>query len=54
MEYEFYKPPEYIGYWELVPPPAAFRIATTHKPNWLHRLMVKWMFGWTWSEGKLV
>ena len=51
---EFFKQPTYIGYWELVPSPNAFRIATTKKPNWFHRMMIKLMFGWTWHEGKLV
>jgi hypothetical protein len=53
MEYDFYKEPTYVGYWQLVPPPVAFKISTTHKPNWFHRFMVKLMFGWTWHEGSV-
>lgn len=54
MEYEFFKQPEYVGYWELVPPPSSFRISTVKKPLWLHRFMVKLMFGWTWKEGSAI
>jgi len=50
---EFYKQPEPVGYWELVPMPQAFRIATHFKPKWLHRKMIHLCFGWTWHDGKL-
>jgi hypothetical protein len=51
-QYKFLLQPEYAGYWELSSAPNSFRIAITQKPNWLHRKMVKLMFGWTWIEGK--
>jgi len=51
--YAFPKQPEYVGYWELVPAPNAFRIASTKKPLWLWRVMSKAFFGWTWHDGKL-
>jgi hypothetical protein len=53
VNYEFIKQPEYAGYWEIVPGPTSFRIATLKKPNWFHRRMVKLCFGWQWHEGKL-
>ncbi len=52
-EYKLWEPPKYIGYWEITPAPASFRISTTYKPNWLHRKMAKLFFGWAWIEGKL-
>lgn len=52
--YSFWKEPDWVGYWELVPPPASFRVSTTYKPNWLHRKMTKLFFGWTWHKGKAI
>ena len=49
----FFKQSKYVGYWEICPPPAAFRIATIKKPSWLHRKMIKIFFGWSWHEGEL-
>ena len=37
-------------YLELSP---GFRIAFTKKPNWFHRQMIKFVFGWIWIDGKL-
>jgi hypothetical protein len=51
--YVMFKQPDYKGYWELVPLPYSFRVATLHKPAWLQRKMIKLFFGWTWHEGKL-
>lgn len=53
FSYSVYKTPEYVGYWELVPAPIAFRIAATKKPLWLWRIMSKAFFGWTWHNGKI-
>jgi hypothetical protein len=53
IPWETYKNPEYVGYWELVPTPNAFRIASTKKPIWLWRVMTRAFFGWTWHDGKL-
>lgn len=53
LKYSVWKQPEYVGYWELVPMPNAFRIASTKKPIWLWRVMTRAFFGWTWHDGKL-
>lgn len=53
LSYKPYTNPVYVGYWELVPAPNAFRIASTKKPIWLWRVMSKAFFGWTWHDGKL-
>ena len=53
LPYTAYTNPVYVGYWELVPAPNAFRIASTKKPLWLWRVMTKMFFGWTWHDGKL-
>jgi hypothetical protein len=53
LPYKTYTNPVYVGYWELVPAPSAFRIASIKKPLWLWRVMSKAFFGWTWHDGKL-
>jgi hypothetical protein len=53
IPYATYTNPVYVGYWELVPAPSAFRIASIKKPLWLWRVMSKAFFGWTWHDGKL-
>lgn len=52
--YLLWKEPDWVGYWELIPAPASFRVSTTYKPNWLHRVMTKLFFGWTWHKGKAI
>lgn len=49
-EYKLIGVPDYVGYWELVPAPSAFRVFSQVKPKWFHRKMIKLFFGWTWHE----
>ena len=48
--YKFYQPPPVVGYWSLSP---NFFIGMTKKPNWFHRKMVTFVFGWEWRDGKI-
>ena len=50
-KFSFHTPPKYVGYWELL---ENLKVSTTFKPMWLHRKMIKLMFGWTWHEGSAI
>jgi hypothetical protein len=41
--------PEGSGCWVIN---HSFRIHVQKKPNWLHKKMVKLMFGWEWEDKK--
>lgn len=41
------KPIRYVGAWAV---DANFRIATTEKPAWFHRLFVKILLGRKWED----
>lgn len=43
----FYLPPPVVGYICLNP---NFKIGSTKKPNWFHRKMIHWVFGWVWED----
>lgn len=37
---------EPVGYYDL----GGTRFAINKKPCWLHRFLVRWVFGWEWVE----
>jgi len=36
-----------VGYFEVLP---KYHWHVTTKPNWFHRLMMRWLLGWKWSD----
>ena len=50
----FYAPPPVVGYWVFPGSKKGFetKFSMTGKPNWFHRLMMKWAFGWIWEDVK--
>jgi len=50
----FYKPPACVGYWVFPGSKKGYetKFSMTGKPNWFHRLMMKWLMGWVWEDVK--
>ena len=50
----FYKPPPYVGYWVFPGSAKGYetKFSMTGKPNWFHRMMMKWLLGWVWEDVK--
>ena len=48
--YQFHQQPAWVGHWIINP---QFKVASTKKPNWIHRYFSKLLLGWEWSDDKL-
>lgn len=50
--YRLTLPPKHVGYWILPGSEESFKfkIACPKKPNWLSRVSMKYIFGWTWED----
>jgi len=42
----------HVGYWEIGGP-LGIRVALSRRPNWLHRTMVRLVFGFVWKDGPM-
>ena len=51
IEYKPYTPPKYAGGYQIGGP-YGLRIMIEKKPNWFHRKMMWYCFGWEWVEAK--
>lgn len=38
-----------VGAMEIVP---GVKVTSPRKPNWFHRLMVRWLLGWKWEDAR--
>ena len=47
--YTFAPTPKYAGGYQIGGP-MGLRINFTKKPRWLHRMMMRWAFGWKWED----
>jgi hypothetical protein len=45
--YEFAPPLKSVGYWMIDP---SMRYYSPHKPKWLKRFMMKWVFDIKWVD----
>lgn len=48
LNYTFYLPPKNAGCWILND---SLHIYVRKKPFWLHKKMIKLIFGWNWKDG---
>lgn len=48
--YTFFKPPAYVGHWQIGDTPNTFNISITKRPRLLTQLMCRWLLQWVWVD----